>query len=44
MKALEEIQEILRREKPTLSEKYGVKKIGIFGSCKGRAETANRIF
>jgi hypothetical protein len=32
MKSLEEIKEILSREKPLLTENYGVKEIGIFGS------------
>lgn len=32
MKSLEEIKEILIKEKPLLREKYRVKEIGIFGS------------
>lgn len=32
MKTLKEIKEILENQKPFLTEKYGVKKIGIFGS------------
>ena len=32
MKTLEEIKEILIREKPFLKEKYKVKDVGIFGS------------
>jgi hypothetical protein len=32
MKTLEEIKEILIKEKPFLKEKYGVKDVGIFGS------------
>ena len=32
MKTLSEIQEILKREKDTLRERYKVKEIGIFGS------------
>ncbi len=32
MKSLEEIKEILSREKPLIAENYGVTEIGIFGS------------
>lgn len=32
MKTFEEIKEILRNQKPFLTEKYGVKEIGVFGS------------
>jgi predicted nucleotidyltransferase len=32
VKTFEEIKEILRNKKPFLTEKYGVKEIGIFGS------------
>jgi len=32
MKTFEEIKEILKKQKPFLMEKYGVKEIGIFGS------------
>lgn len=32
MKTLEEIKEILIKEKPFLKEKYKVKDVGIFGS------------
>jgi len=32
MKTLEEIKEILEKQKEILSQKYGVKEIGIFGS------------
>ncbi|MFN5539732.1 MAG: nucleotidyltransferase family protein [Candidatus Melainabacteria bacterium] len=32
MKTLEEIQEILKREKVSLSEKYNIAELGIFGS------------
>jgi len=33
MKTLEEIKEVLANHKEELREKYGVKEIGIFGSC-----------
>ena len=32
MKTKEEILEILRRAKPELAQKYGVKRLGLFGS------------
>ena len=32
MKNFEEIKEILKNQKPFLTEKYGVKEIGVFGS------------
>ncbi len=32
MKTLEEIKEILKKQKPFLKEEYGVSEIGIFGS------------
>jgi predicted nucleotidyltransferase len=32
MKTFEEIKEILKKQKPFLMEKYGVKEIGVFGS------------
>ena len=32
MKTFEEIKEVLKKQKPFLMEKYGVKEIGIFGS------------
>jgi hypothetical protein len=32
VKTFEEIKEILRNQKPFLTEKYGVKEIGVFGS------------
>lgn len=32
MKSLEEIKEILKKQKPAIREKYSVTKIGIFGS------------
>ncbi len=32
MKTLEEIKEILKKQKPLLEEEYGVSEIGIFGS------------
>jgi hypothetical protein len=32
MKTFEEIKEILKKQKPFLMERYGVKEIGIFGS------------
>ena len=32
LKELDEIQQILKKEKPLLAEKYGVKKLGVFGS------------
>ena len=37
MKTFEEIKEILKKQKPFLMEKYGVKEIGVFGSyVKGK--------
>ncbi len=32
MKTFEEIKEMLKKQKPFLMEKYGVKEIGVFGS------------
>ena len=32
MRTLEEIKEILKKQKPAIRTKYGVKEIGIFGS------------
>jgi predicted nucleotidyltransferase len=32
MRTLEEIKEILKKQKPAIRKKYGVRKIGIFGS------------
>ncbi len=32
MKTIEEIQELLKREKASLEEKYNISKLGIFGS------------
>ncbi len=32
MKSLEEIKEILKKQKPAIRERYRVRKIGIFGS------------
>jgi len=32
MKTFEEVKEILKKQKPFLMEKYGVKEIGVFGS------------
>ncbi len=32
MKSLEEIKEILKKQKPAIRERYSVSKIGIFGS------------
>lgn len=32
MKTFKEIKEILKNQKPFLTEKYGVKEIGVFGS------------
>jgi predicted nucleotidyltransferase len=32
MKTIEEIQELLKREKASLSEKYNIAELGIFGS------------
>ena len=39
MKSLQEIKEIIGKEKPHLSQKYGVSEIGIFGSfVRGEAK------
>ena len=39
MKTLEEIEEILKRYKPILKERFNVKEIGIFGSYVRGEET-----
>ncbi len=41
MDTKERIKEILTRLKPTLKEKFKVKKIGIFGSCVRGEESEN---
>ena len=44
MKSLEEIKRILQAHKPELRERYGVKKIGIFGSyVRGAAREQSDI-
>jgi len=38
-KSLDEIREILKEQEKALKEKYGIKEIGIFGSClRGEAK------
>lgn len=34
-KSLDEIRKILKEHEKVLKEKYGIKEIGIFGSCLG---------
>ncbi len=44
MKSLKEIQEILDKNKNELREKYGVKRIGVFGSyARGEQKTTSDI-
>jgi predicted nucleotidyltransferase len=38
VKSLDEIQSILREQKPYLAERYGVKVIGVFGSYVHQAQ------